>query len=368
MHEKHTIDWLFVLPDDLIGGGAQQVLFTIINYLIEKGNVCTVVFTVRKKHCGWESLENKCNVVYLDHTSVYKGYFGAFNYIRRLSKSHHIKHAIGSQALINGLLGMLKKLRILKETKLILRESTSVFLRFKGAKLRLYKTAYKIGYNQADLIICQTELMKSQLLEALPWLSNHDNIEVIPNPVNSSEIEEKSKQHINFDIDHYIVAAGRIIPEKGFDLLIQSLNKLKDNGLKLVILGVGSEFEISQLRSLISELSLEERVIFYGYVENVYPIFKNAEACVVSSRIEGFPNVLLQMMSQNNNVVSTLCAGEISEIEGLYTCETHNVQALTEAIENCLLNKEDNKRLYFEKYIQSRSIENFMTTLYSKIQ
>ena len=74
------------------------------------------------------------------------------------------------------------------------------------------------------------------------------------------------------------------------------------------------------------------------------------------------------MMSQNNNVVSTLCAGEISEIEGLYTCETHNVQALTEAIENCLLNKEDNKRLYFEKYIQSRSIENFMTTLYSKIQ
>lgn len=50
MTNKDDIDWLFVLPDDLIGGGAQQVLYTIINYFIEQGKFCTVVFTVRKKH------------------------------------------------------------------------------------------------------------------------------------------------------------------------------------------------------------------------------------------------------------------------------------------------------------------------------
>ena len=63
MSKKHTIDWLFVLPDDLIGGGAQQVLFTIINYLISDGKKCMVLFTVKKKHRGWESLEDKCDIV-----------------------------------------------------------------------------------------------------------------------------------------------------------------------------------------------------------------------------------------------------------------------------------------------------------------
>ena len=53
MTNKDDIDWLFVLPDDLIGGGAQQVLFTIINYFIAQGENCTVIFTVRKKHYGW---------------------------------------------------------------------------------------------------------------------------------------------------------------------------------------------------------------------------------------------------------------------------------------------------------------------------
>ncbi len=367
MRKEHTIDWLFVLPDDLIGGGAQQVLFTLINHLITEGNNCTVVFTVKKKHRGWEILEDKCNIVYLNHNSVYRGYFGTFNYIRKLSKTHHITYAISSQALINGLLGLLKKLNILKNTTLILRESTSVFLRFKGLKLRLYKTAYKIGYNEADLIICQTELMKTQLLDALSWLKNHNNIEVIPNPVSLDEIQKKANETIDFEIDNYIVAAGRLIPEKGFDILIRSFNDLSDKNLKLVILGVGSEMETESMNRLIASLDLQERVILYGYVKNVYPIFRNAQACVVSSRIEGFPNVLLQMMSQNNKVVSTLCAGEISEIEGLYTCETHNANALTTAIESCLKSNKDNYELHFKDYIASRSIDNFVKLLHNKI-
>lgn len=367
MQHKKTIDWLFVLPDDLIGGGAQQVLFTIINHLLGQGKKCTVVFTVRKKHRGWEALEDKCSIVYLDHTSVYKGYFGAFKYIKKLSKTHNIVHAISSQALINGLLGFLKKVGILKHTKLVLRESTSIFLRFSGFKLMLYKTSYKMGYRQANLIICQTELMKQQLLEALPWLKNKNTVAVIPNPVNLDDITYKSNQESNFSIEHFIVAAGRLIPEKGFDLLIRAFQKLDDTALKLVILGIGTEEETQSLKNLIDELHLNDRVILYGYANNVYPIFKAAELCVVSSRIEGFPNVLLQMMSQNNNVVSTLCAGEIANINGVITCETYNVEALRDAIEKGLSNTTDNKKLFFQDYIESRSIGKFVESMQNQI-
>ena len=367
MQKKQTIDWLFVLPADLIGGGAQQVLFTIINYFISHGKKCTVIFLVKKKHYGWESIEDKCNIVYLNNTSVYKGFFNAILYIRKLRKTNHIKHAISSQSLINGLLGFLKFIRVLNQTKIILRESTSIFLRFKGFKLMLYKSAYVIGYKQADIIICQTDLMKQQLLEALPWLKKKNKIIVIPNPVNLNEIKTKENEIVNFEIDNFIVAAGRLIPEKGFDILIEAFNQLNNKNLKLVILGVGEEEEHEKLVNQIQELRLEDRVILYGYVKNVYPIFNKAELCVVSSRIEGFPNVLLQMMSQNNNVVSTKCAGEISNIEGIYTCETHNADALKIAMENGLSNAIDNRNLHFNKYIELRSIDNFVETMIEQI-
>lgn len=357
---KETIDWLFVLPSDLIGGGAQQVLFTIINFFIDQGKNCTVVFLIKKKHRGWESIEGKCNIVYLDNTSVYKGFFSAMKYIRILTKSNHIKHAISSQSLINGLLGFLKFIKILKHTKLVLRESTSIFLRFKGFKLLLYKTAYVIGYRQADLIICQTDLMKQQLLDALPWLKKRDSIVVIPNPVDLNEILTKANEVVNFKINNFIVAAGRLIPEKGFDILIEAFNQIEDKELKLVILGVGEEAEYQKLANQIQALHLDDRVILYGYVKNVYPIFNKAKLCVVSSRIEGFPNVLLQMMSQNNKVVSTKCAGEISNIKGVYTCETHDVYALSFAMEQGLINTKNNIDLYFNEYIKSRSIDKFV--------
>jgi glycosyltransferase involved in cell wall biosynthesis len=367
MQKKETIDWLFVLPADLIGGGAQQVLFTIINYFIERGKKCTVVFLVKKKHHGWESTEDKCTIVYLNNTSVYKGFFSAMWYINRLSKTHYIKHAISSQSLINGLLGFLKIVGTFKKTKLILRESTSIFLRFKGFKLLLYKSAYIIGYKKADIIICQTDLMKEQLLEALPWLKKKNKIVVIPNPVNLNEITTKAREKIDFEIDNFIVAAGRLIPEKGFDILIEAFNLLVDKSLKLVILGVGEDEEHQKLMNLINGLNLNDRVILYGYVKNVYPIFNKAKLCVVSSRIEGFPNVLLQMMSQNNNVVSTKCAGEISNIEGIYKCETHNVDSLKLAMVKGLSNTNNNREMYFNSYIKLRSIDNFVETMLYQI-
>lgn len=364
---KNNIDWLFVLPSDLIGGGAQQVLFTIINFFIEQGKNCAVVFLIKKKHHGWESLEDKCTIVYLDNTSVYKGFFSAAKYIRTLKKSNNIKHAISSQSLINGLLGFLKFFKILNHTKLVLRESTSIFLRFNGFKLLLYKTAYVIGYRQADLIICQTDLMKQQLLEALPWLKKKNTIVVIPNPVNLDEINTKANEVINFEIDDFIVAAGRLIPEKGFDILIEAFSQLENTALKLIILGVGEVEEHQKLANQIHRLHLENRVILYGYVKNVYPIFNKAKLCVVSSRIEGFPNVLLQMMSQNNNVVSTICAGEIANINGIFKCEPNDVNTLSAIMEKALMNNKDNRSLYFNAYIESRSISNFIDSMLNQI-
>ena len=83
----------------------------------------------------------------------------------------------------------------------------------------------------------------------------------------------KPSESIYFEIDNYIVTAGRIIPEKGFDLLIDSFNLLIDKSLKLVILGMGTNKEKQKLVNQIETLGLQNRVILYGFAKNVYSYF-----------------------------------------------------------------------------------------------
>lgn len=366
MKPSKNIDWLFVLPDDLIGGGAQQVMFHMVNYLVDNGYDCAVLFLVKKTHHGWQSMESKCHIIYLNYDSVYLGYFGAIKFLKSFLKTHTVINIISSQVLVNGLLGFLKYLNIIhSNSKLILRESTSVFLRFKGVKRFIYKMAYQMGYKQADVIICQTHLMKNQLITALKWLNNHKNLIVLPNPVDIKDMTLKGLKTPSVEIEEdYIVAAGRIIPEKGFNILIQAFAGLNNQSLKLLILGTGEDHIVQELKTLSKNLNISEQVIFLGFVDNVFPFFKRAKLCVISSIIEGFPNTLLQMMSQNTKVVSTLCAGGISEIKGLTTCPPNDTNALKKAIKNCLDKKYDSSiKTAFDIYLEKRAIDFFMKKL-----
>mgnify|MGYP000093608901 FL=1 len=67
------------------------------------------------------------------------------------------------------------------------------------------------------------------------------------------------------------------------------------------------------------------------------------------------------MMSQNNNVVSTKCAGGIDEIKGIIVSETVSVKSLYDAMKNCLLNvNNENNRALFDLELESRSIDSFI--------
>src|SRR5690606_34407926 len=104
----------------------------------------------------------------------------------------------------------------------------------------IFKLQYFLGYKSLDLLICQTQLMKTQLIKALPWLEENIKIIVIPNPLNLSALETIEDRTFELD-NNYIISAGRLIPEKGFDILINSFKKVKElyPSLNLVILGEG---------------------------------------------------------------------------------------------------------------------------------
>lgn len=347
---------LILIPADSMGG-TEQYLNMVASYYREE--TVDIYFLSLLGKDFWKNVNDHSNIHF--PTSKNK----LFSVLRFVFHPNHRKnrtydYIFTSHVYTTGLVGIMLKMKLIKTKYFVARESTSIFIRFKGIKLRTYKLFYWLGYKQVDLLICQTQVMKDQIIQGFPKIEEYTSVKVLHNPIDSSLITEKEKCKLNENLpQEYLVTAGRLIPEKGYDILIEAFSDVKKTfpKLKLIILGEGNLKQ--ELTLLAQTLKIENDVIFWGFVENVYPYFKNAKACVVSSRLEGFPNVLLQMMSQNNNVVSTNCAGGISEIPGIKVCEPDKAEDLGNAL-LATLEAENDHRTLFDDFLRKRDITAFM--------
>ena len=348
---------LTILDSDKIGcGGAEGILEQIVYENLRRNNRVHIFFIRKAFYLDWEKVTNKNLILHYGNGTVW-------GLIYNLLKCRNIefKYAFTSLVLHTACLGMLRRFRLINISKFIGRESTSIFCRFSGMKLFFIKLLYFIGYPAVDVLICQTEEMKKQLLNNLKWLEKSAKVVVVPNPVDLDRVRYASREYIKLDqYGDYIVAAGRLATVKGFDILIKSYQILRKEykNINLVILGAGPLED--ELKKQVNNFHLDDNVFFPGLVNNVYPYFKGAKLCVISSIIEGFPNVLLQMMSQNTKVVSTLCAGGIGEISGLFTCKTGNEIDLANAMSLCLESDTTECRRQFDMELSKRSIVCFV--------
>ncbi len=367
---KHTNKILLVLFNDSLGG-AEQYLKMVAEHYLERSYEVVVFFLTKKEAGGWVDLEKyeKFQGIYGASHNRLTGVYALVKYCRKLKKSPP-KLTFTSHVHLNGTIGFFRSVGIHKSKFHVARESTSIFTRYGGLKLWLFKMQYRLGYRRIDLLICQSAYMRNQLLKNLPKLESKMKVVVFNNPVNLSKIENSSKEEIDeAKLDsQYIVSAGRLIPEKGFDVLINAFSELKIDipGLKLLILGEGQLR--TPLEAQISSLQLNEDVLMPGFVKNVYPYFKEASVCVVSSRIEGFPNVLLQMMSQNTKVVSTLCAGGIELIKGIHTLKPDDAVELEKSIRQALADRTEGIDQLFKQELQSRNISSFVAKVEEAVE
>ena len=353
--DEYSMNILLFIEHDSFLGGTQNILRQIGEYYLDRNYKVYVLFLFSRKQGQWSNICNENLKLY------YGGSF--FKLIVNIIQLYRTKFDISYSSLVHftGLLGLLKRLHILKIKYMVGRESTMVFERFKGFKLLRYKMMYYIGYPALNLLICQTDGMKMNIIKHLPWLEDCMKIIVIPNPVNPKEMDLMAEKEIDVSkYEPYLITAGRFIKEKGFDVLVDAFASFikKHPGFKLVRLGEGKLK--NAVEEQIKSYGLSDAVTILRFTDNVYPWFRKARICVVPSRIEGFPNVLLQMMSQNEKVVSTLCAGAIRNIEGIYTCEPDFVEDLARALEDCFNADTTLNRKLFDRELEMRSISHFM--------
>ncbi|WP_035649065.1 glycosyltransferase [Flavobacterium sp. ASV13] len=214
----------------------------------------------------------------------------------------------------------------------------------------------RLMYNHCFANVAITNEMKT-LIESKHKLQN---IVTIHNPVNFEEIKEKQNEKIDLKFD-FIIAVGQYENEiKQFDKLISSYAKsdLKEKQIHLVILGNGDE---SKLQKTISDHKIQNFVHLLGYQNNPFKYLSKAKFLVLSSKNEGFPNVILEALACEIPVVSFDCdfgpRDMITTFENGILVENQNWEKLTEAL-NLLISDED----LYQKSKQNtlKSIEPFL--------
>jgi glycosyltransferase involved in cell wall biosynthesis len=134
---------------------------------------------------------------------------------------------------------------------------------------------------------------------------------VIPNP--SLPGTQKVVESPPVRDPQLLVACGRLEPQKDFATLLRAVAIIRQHhAYRLVVLGEGSE--MSMLRNLAAELDIENAVDFKGYSASPEAWMQRATVFVSTSRIEGFPNVLLEALDNGCRIVSTNSSDAVGEI------------------------------------------------------
>lgn len=171
-------------------------------------------------------------------------------------------------------------------------------------------------FNKADLIISNSIGVKKDLNNLMNIRTKHISI---PNPIDITKVKEleNSNHRIIKQIDenvNYIISVGRLIPlKRNKDLLLafSSIHEQLDN-TKLLLLGDGELKE--DLIQYTKELNIVDNVIILGNVDNPFYYLKRSKLFVMTSELEGFPNVLIEAMACGIPVISSNCKSGPAEI------------------------------------------------------
>ncbi|MCM3630989.1 glycosyltransferase [Paenibacillus glycanilyticus] len=199
---------------------------------------------------------------------------------------------------------------IRRQTKVVIREAnlpSKTINSYSFYRKMIYQSMYRRLYPLADQIIAQSELMRNEILSFTGVQGSL--VTTINNPIDIKTIAKLSNEPSPFSSrsGKNIVSVGRLEYQKGYDILIQAFKRvsLQYPDSNLYILGEGSLQE--ELARLAASLDIGEQVHFVGFTENPYPYMRHADQFVLSSRYEGFPNVLLEALACNAKIVAADC-------------------------------------------------------------
>lgn len=343
---------ILILIQNDAPGGAQRVGVNLANSLCENNEVYLLIFRKAGNHFF---VNSKVKILYLKARYVSLSFYE----ISKIIKNNNFNFVLSTVKITNIILGLsnlfFNKTKI--KTKIIFREAnTSDDLINSPYLFRCIKVLfYKFIYSKADKLIANS---KDTLLDLKNYniLSENTKTKIISNPIDINNDKSENallNEKFKFEKDNfYIINCGRIVEQKNQELLIKSfylVNK-EFSHTRLIILGEGHLKEY--LKKLVKELNITNVVFFIGNVKNINFFFKNSNLFVLTSKFEGFGNVLVEAMANDLPIISNNCKGAPKEI-----LENGNYGELIDNIDEKKLSKsiktfiQNPKKYNFKNYI-----------------
>lgn len=222
-------------------------------------------------------------------------------------------------------------------------EKKIAWVHFDISKHKINKKLYNNLYERFNKIFAVSNECKKKLDEIIPAVRNKS--EVLFNIVSEDLINEMSESYVDFD-DNYkgikIITVGRLSKEKGQDLAIKALAKLKKDRYDVKWYCIGDGNSRREFERLIKEYNLEGDFLLLGSTSNPYPYIKNADIYVQTSRHEGYCLTLAEAKALNKPIVTTDFIGAYEQIKNnengiIVSC---NENDLADAIRRLINEKE----------------------------
>ncbi|KMK77408.1 glycosyltransferase family 4 protein [Alkalihalobacillus pseudalcaliphilus] len=309
-------------------GGTGRTVLNVANYLAEKNYDVEIISVFKRQAQGFFEIDPRIKVTVLHDT------------VTRNSKGKDVKTKVANQFLKLPSLAIhyqdeaYRTFRLLTDIKIIsyIKKINSGILITTRPSFNLLAVKYAnkgvtlVGQEHLNIDIYPKRLKKSMLknyakLDYLLTLTDDDTVEYTRSFEGKSvEVRKitnsipKLESMVSNLEEKTIMAAGRLVEQKGFDLLIESFNYIKDEfpDWRVKIFGFGRDKKM--LEALIQQYHLYNNVILMGPTKNIEKELAKSSIYALSSRFEGFGMVIVEAMQCGVPVVSYDCPKGPSEI------------------------------------------------------
>lgn len=179
---------------------------------------------------------------------------------------------------------------------------------------RVLPRLYRLALPSADRIVAVSEGVADDLATVTGIA--RQRMTVIYNGVVTEDFAERAEAAVDHawfgEGQPTLLAMGRMVEQKDYPTLLEALTRMQRRDARLLILGDGPLRP--SLEALIARLGLSGRVDLLGFREDALAFLNRADLFVLSSKFEGFGNVVAEALACGTAVVSTDCPHGPAEI------------------------------------------------------